>query len=151
MPGVLTQINISQGGMPKLPIPEAQVTFNGVAGDRQRTPKIHGGPNRAICVYSEELYAWLGEQGIAVSPGQIGENFTTRGLDLSILHPGDRLRVGRCIIEITKVRVPCNQLKKWDRNLPTVIVGRSGWMAKVIQQRIVQVGQPIEIVGAAAR
>lgn len=143
---VLLQINISQGGMPKLPVPEARVTFNGVAGDRQRTPKVHGGPDRAICLYSEELYQWLGEQGVNVSPGQIGENFTTRGLGLSSLQRGDRLRVGACLIEITKVRTPCYQLKKWDPDLPEIIVGRSGWMAKVIEEGMVYRGAPIELI-----
>lgn len=150
MAAVLVQINVSQGGMPKLPIPEAQVRFNGIAGDRQRIPHVHGGPDRAVCIYSEELYQWLNEQGVAVSAGQIGENFTTRGLDLSALNRGDRLRIGGCIVEITKVRTPCNQLRKWDADLPEIIIGRSGWMAKVIQAGIVRAGIPIEIVRAAA-
>lgn len=141
---VLVQINISQGGMPKLPVAEAQVTFNGIVGDRQRTPKIHGGPDRAVCIYSEELYQWLNEQGVPVAAGQIGENFTTRGLDLSFLKRGDRLRVGTCIIEITKVRTPCYQLKKWDADLPEIIIGRSGWMAKVIEEGTVRPGDAIK-------
>jgi MOSC domain-containing protein YiiM len=144
MPAVLAQINVSEGGMPKLPVLQAQVTVNGIVGDRQRTPKIHGGPNRAICLYSEELYQWLRDQGVPVVAGQIGENFTTRGLDLATLTIGDRLRVGGCIIEITKVRVPCYQLKKWDPDLPEMIIGRSGWMARVIQEGIVRPQDPIE-------
>lgn len=142
---VLVQVNVSSGGMPKLPVPSARVTRCGVEGDRQRTLKYHSGPDRAICIYSQELYAWLVEQGINVSPGQIGENFTTRGLDLQKLSTGDRLRVGEtCIIEITKVRAPCSQLKKWDADLPELIVGRSGWMAKVIEEGTVRPGDRIE-------
>lgn len=138
MPAILAQINVSQGGMPKLPVMQAQVMVDGIVGDRQRTPKVHGGPNRAICLYSEELYQWLREQGVAVVNGQIGENFTTRGLELATLKTGDRLRIGGCVIEITKVRVPCNQLKEWDVDLPEIIIGRSGWMAKVIDEGIVR-------------
>jgi MOSC domain-containing protein YiiM len=138
------QINISQGGMPKLPISEALVTFNGIIGDHQATPKVHGGPDRAVCIYSEELYQWLREQGVAVTAGQIGENFTTRGLDLSTLARGDRLRIGGCVIEITKVRTPCNQLRKWDPDLPEIIIGRSGWMAKVIEEGMARSGDRIE-------
>ena len=142
---VLEQVNVSAGGMPKLPVLSARVRFSGVEGDRQRNRKYHGGPDRAVCIYSQELYAWLVEQGIEVSAGQIGENFTTRGLDLQTLSPGDRLRVGdACVIEITKVRVPCSQLKKWDADLPELIVGRSGWVAKVIEEGTVRPGVPIE-------
>lgn len=137
--------------MPKLPIPEARVMFNGVVGDVQRTPKVHGGPDRAICLYSEELYQWLRDQGVNVSPGQIGENFTTRGLDLSTLARGDRLRIGSSIIEITKVRVPCHQLRKWDPDLPEIIMGRSGWMAKVIEEGTARLGNLIEfVIGSAS-
>jgi MOSC domain-containing protein YiiM len=143
---ILTQVNLSPGGMPKLPVLQAQVTFDGIVGDRHRIPKIHGGPNRAICLYSEELYQWLGEQGVAVTNGQVGENFTTRGLDLATLKTGDRLRVGACMIEITKVREPCSQLRKWDVDLPELIIGRSGWMAKVIEEGIVRPGDCIEPV-----
>jgi len=146
-PAVLVQVNVSQGGMPKLPVLSARVTFSGIEGDRQRNLKYHGGPDRAVCIYSEELYAWLVEQGIDVSAGQIGENLTTRGLDLQKLSSGDRLRVGEsCIIEITKVRVPCSQLRKWDADLPEMIVGRSGWVAKVIEEGTVRPGDPMHIL-----
>jgi MOSC domain-containing protein YiiM len=143
---LVVQVNISPGGMPKFAVLSARVTHGGVEGDRQRSRKYHGGPDRAVCIYSQELYAWLAEQGINVAPGQIGENFTTCGLDLQKLSKGDRLRVGgSCVVEITEVRVPCSQLKKWDADLPELIVGRSGWMAKVIEEGTVRPGDHIAI------
>ena len=132
--------------MPKLPVLQAQVTAAGVAGDRQRNLKYHGGADRAVCLYSEELYEWLRDSGIDVTNGQIGENFTTRGLDLGALQPGHRLRVGGCVIQITKVRVPCNQLRTWHPDLPEMIVGRSGWVARVLQEGLVKPGDPIEFL-----
>jgi MOSC domain-containing protein YiiM len=147
-PAQLVSLNVSNGGMPKRAVPEAAVTASGVAGDRQRNLKYHGGPDRAVCVYSEELYAWLAEQGVpTTAPGTVGENFTTRGLDLLKLGKGDRLRVGSdCVIEITNVRVPCSQLKKWDADLPELIVGRSGWVAKVVSEGVVRPGDAIEVL-----
>ena len=146
MPGVLAQLNVSNGGMPKLPVMFARVTAGGLEGDRQRNLKYHGGPDRAVCIYSEELYEWLREQGVNVTAGCVGENFTTRGLDLSRLNKGDRLRVGQCVVEITNVRVPCSNLKKWDVDLPELIVGRSGWVAKVIEEGFAKPGDPIEVL-----
>lgn len=143
----LVQVNVSQGGMPKLPILQAWVTAQGVSGDHQRNQKVHGGPDRAVCLYSEELYQFLRDKGASVTNGQIGENFTTRGLDLNALKPGDRLRVGGCSIQITKVRVPCNQLRKWGPDLPELIVGHSGWMAKVIEEGWVRPGDAVELLG----
>src|SRR6476659_692587 len=120
MPAILAQLNVSPGGMPKRPVPAAVVTRDGVDGDWQKNRKYHGGPNRAICLFSEELYAWLREQGVeGLFNGAIGENFTTRGIALMDLSPGDRLRVGAdCVIELTGVREPCRQLKKWDERFP---------------------------------
>ena len=144
--GTLSQVNVSNGGMPKLPLLLGRVTFKGVDGDWQKNRKVHGGPDRAICIYSEELYAELQAEGMPIAPGGVGENFTTRGIDLCRLAIGDRLIIGRdegCTVELTKVRVPCNQLKKWHDDLPMRIVGRSGWMAKVVAEGLVQPGDSI--------
>jgi MOSC domain-containing protein YiiM len=91
MQGTLLQHNVSKGGMPKLPVLFARVTPTGVEGDRQRNKKYHGGPNRAVCVYSTELYDRLRSLGIDLQPGAVGENFTTTGIDLQRLSRGDRL------------------------------------------------------------
>lgn len=143
----LIQLNISNGGMPKLPVMIARVTKNGIEGDRQRNLKYHGGRDRAVCLYSHELYDRLREQGIDLKYGAVGENFTTRGLDLNQLKKGDRLRVGKCLIEITNVRVPCSNLKKFHESLPTLIVGNSGWVAKVIEEAVVKPGDEIKLLG----
>ena len=146
MKGRLTQLNISGGGMPKKPIPEAMVDVEGVKGDWQKNRKYHGGPNRAICIYSEELYQGLRDDGVNVQNGDIGENFTTREINLQHLKKGDRLKIGECIIELTDIRVPCHQLRKWDDDLPELIVGRSGWVAKVVKEGLVKQGDPIVVM-----
>lgn len=147
MKGILLQLNTSPGGIPKLPVFFAHVTRDGVAGDWQRNRKYHGGHDRAVCLYSEELYAQLRADGIDLVPGAVGENFTTRGVNLQHLAKGDRLRVGLdCIIEITDVRVPCRTLVKWDPDLPRLIQGRSGWLAKVVTEGTVRPGDLIELL-----
>src|SRR5438552_12766946 len=146
MSAILAQLSVSDGGMPKLSVESARVTRFGVEGDRQRNLKYHGGPNRAVCIFSEELYDWLREKGIDLKNGSVGENITTRGLDLNKLAKGDRLKVGDCVIESTDVRIPCRNLKKWDADLPELIVGHSGWVAKVLTEAIVQIGDTIEVV-----
>jgi len=144
MKGSLLQLNVSRGGMPKLPVLQAQVTVEGVAGDWQKNRKYHGGPDRAICLFSTELYDRLRGLGIDLVPGAVGENFTTTGIDLQRLAKGDRLRVGECLIEITNVRVPCRNLKQWDADLPELIVGFSGWVARVVEEGVVRAGDGVE-------
>ena len=145
MTGTLAQLNISGGGMPKLPVPSVMVTRDGVAGDWQKNRKYHGGPDRAVCLFSVELYDRLRSLGIDLTPGAVGENFTTEGLDMQSLAKGDRLRVGSsCVIELTDVRVPCRNLKQWDADLPELIVGYSGWVARVIAEGNVLPGDVVE-------
>ncbi len=146
MTPTVIQINISNGGMPKQPVLHARVTKHGLEGDRQRNKKYHGGPNRAVCLFSHELYNWLRENGIDLAYGSVGENFTTQGLDLNTLKNGDRLKVGACTIEITDIRIPCSNLKQFDPELPKIIVGRSGWVAKVIEEATVKPNDPIELL-----
>jgi MOSC domain-containing protein YiiM len=140
------QINVSSGGMPKLPVLTARVTRAGIEGDRSKNLKFHGGPDRAVCLFSDELYAQLRSEGMPIHPGDIGENFTTRGIDLLALKPGQQLAVGQCIIEITKVRTPCRQLDMWHPELMKRIAGRSGWLARVTGEGVVRLGDPIRIL-----
>ena len=146
MTGTLVQLNVSRGGMPKEAVLQARVTREGVEGDKQKNLKYHGGPNRAVCLFSTELYDRLRGLGIDLCPGAVGENFTTTGIDLQRLAKGDRLKVGQCTIEITAVRVPCRSLKKWDDDLPELIVGFSGWVAKVVEEGLVRPGDGVEKV-----
>src|SRR5437762_2650300 len=137
MPAILAQLNLSNGGMPKHAIARAFVSKYGIEGDRQRNKKYHGGPDRAICVFSIELYDWLRtEHAIDLPNGSIGENFTTRGLDFTHLKPGDILQIGEeggCQIQITNIRVPCHNLDQFDKRLMHLIKGRSGWVARVLK------------------
>lgn len=149
---MLIQLNVSAGGMPKMPVKSARVARSGIEGDKQHNLKYHGGPDRAVCLFSEELYEELRDAGIQFPEdfaGSIGENFTTRGLDHRKLAKGDRLKVGQCVIELTDVRVPCNQLRAWDSDLPELIVGRSGWVARVITEGVVLAGDQIEVLPRA--
>jgi MOSC domain-containing protein YiiM len=133
--------------MPKLALPEARVHRDGVGDDWQLNRKYHGGCERAVCLYSIELYDWLRQHHhIDLQPGCIGENLTTSGLELQAIGVGDRLRVGPCLIEITKVRVPCRSLNQWHPDLLRIIEGRSGWMARVLEPGVVRPGDAIELL-----
>lgn len=110
-PGRIASINVSQGGVPKRPIPRARVGPLGLEGDKQRNLKFHGGPQRALCLYSAEWIAGLVAEGHRVVAGALGENVTVEGLDLGPLGPGARLRLGATVrIEVTSYAAPCRQI-----------------------------------------
>ena len=105
--GRLESINVSQGGVPKHPTPEADVRTEGVEGDRQRDLRYHGGPDRAVSVFSAERIAALQAEGHPIAPGTIGENLTVSGVDWTRATPGARLDFGAVRLEITGYAAPC--------------------------------------------
>ncbi|PYM54959.1 MAG: MOSC domain-containing protein, partial [Candidatus Rokuibacteriota bacterium] len=54
MAGRIAQVNVSPGGVPKRPVPEARVTPLGIEGDGHRDRERHGGPERALCLFALE-------------------------------------------------------------------------------------------------
>jgi MOSC domain-containing protein YiiM len=110
MTGQIVQINVSRGGLPKRPIPEAMITPLGMEGDECAHPQIHGGPNQAVLLICAEVVDELIGRGYPLSYGALGENLTTRGLDRRQLRIGQRLRAGGATLEISKVRAPCATL-----------------------------------------
>ena len=111
MSGRVVQINVSNGGVPKRPVPAARVTRDGVEGDRQRDLRYHGGPERAVSVWSLEVIEALRAEGHPVVPGGAGENLTVAGLDWGAVRPGARLRIGGeadgVELEVTAFAAPC--------------------------------------------
>src|SRR3989442_10615748 len=81
------QINVLDGGVPKLPVPKAYITVQGVEGDRQRSPQYHGGVDRAGCLYSLEGIEALQTYGRRGAPGSSGEDLTLVGLGWARLQP----------------------------------------------------------------
>jgi MOSC domain-containing protein YiiM len=106
-PGRLESINVSQGGVPKHPTPEATVGTDGVEGDRQRDLRLHGGPDRAVSVFSAERIVALQAEGHPIAPGTIGENLTVSGIDWTRASPGACLEIGAVRLEITSYAAPC--------------------------------------------
>jgi MOSC domain-containing protein YiiM len=109
--GVIVSINVSPGGVPKLPVPSAHATAAGLAGDRQRNLEVHGGPDRALCLYSMDRIEALQAEGHPIAPGTTGENLTLRGLPWDMVTPGARLRIGNLTLEITSYASPCSTIR----------------------------------------
>ena len=102
------QINASNGGVPKRPLRQAEVNALGLTVDKQIHTKVHGGPEKAICLYSLERILALQAEGHPIYPGSVGENVTISGLDWDAVVPGARLRLGDVLVEITSYALPCN-------------------------------------------
>lgn len=149
----LFQINVSDGGVPKRPVPRAAVTSAGVAGDRQEHTEVHGGPDRAVCLYSLERILALQAEGHPIFPGAAGENFTVTGLDWKAVAPGARLRVGAdLVLEIASHTAPCKLIGRFFAGGDSMRISQEahpGWArvyARVLEPGEVSLGDEIRIV-----
>ncbi len=141
----LLAINISAGGIPKLPVTVGHVTDAGLEGDAHDHEK-HNTPLQAISLISVEVLDDLRAEGFDVGPGATGENLTVRGLDVDGLQPGVRLVFsGGVELEYTKKRQPCYVLDAIDADLKDVVRNRCGGYTKVITGGDVRAGETIEI------
>jgi MOSC domain-containing protein YiiM len=109
--GRIFQINVSDGGVPKLARQQAEVTALGLVGDRQEETDVHGGPERALCLFSLERILVLQAEGHLIFPGAMGENLTLSGIAWELMIPQARLHLGDSVIlEITRYTTPCDNL-----------------------------------------
>ena len=164
MTGAVVQINLSLGGLPKRPVPEALLTPLGFEGDVQAHPEIHGGPRRAVLLIAAEVIDDLIARGYPIYYGALGENLTTRGLDRRLLRAGQRFRVGSALIELTKVRGPCSQLDIYGPSIKAEIYDErvksgdiastrwalSGFYAAVVQTGLIRTNDPITLASELA-
>ncbi len=147
---LIHQINVSDGGVPKLPVDRAAVDLDGMEGDRQADRKHHGGPDQTLCLYSLEVIEMLQAEGHPIEPGSAGENLTISGLDWATVAPAQRFHIGDdLIIEITDVATPCAKNAQWfadgkfSRMSDTKHPGASRWYAKVLTPGTVATGDPV--------
>ena len=161
MQGCIVQVSTSLGGLPKRAIPGGLITPLGLEGDLHAHPDIHGGPRKAVLLASAEAIDDLTARGYPLFYGALGENLTTRGIDVRQIRIGDRLRAGGALLEITQPRGPCSALDVYGASLKTEIYdarvkaldpasphwGMAGWYAAVIEPGLVR---PEDIIAVVA-
>ena len=123
---------------------------------RSRVAQDPTQPNlRQVHLIHEELFAEVGEDGFKVAPGELGENITTRGIDLLALPTGTLLRIGDgALLEVTGLRNPCLQIDLFQDGLLKQVVGRdeagnlvrkAGIMSVVREGGVVRPGDTIVV------
>lgn len=149
----IVQISRSDGGVPKRAVPAARVTALGLEGDVQRNRKIHGGLERALCLFSLERIRALQAEGHPISPGSIGENLTLEGIDWTVVVPGAYLRLGsEVVVQVTRYTAPCANIigSFHDRDSARVLhklhPGDSRVYARVLHEGELSSGDPARIL-----
>jgi MOSC domain-containing protein YiiM len=164
-PGKLLSINISlpvtvpygskevSTGIFKQPIAgPAAVTRHGLQGDGQADLVNHGGPDKAVCVYSfAHRPFWEAEWGKPMDYAAFGENFTVTELREKEVCIGDVLRAGSALFQVSQARLPCFKLalKHELPKLPEQVqqTGYTGFYLRVLEEGEVQAGDELVLVG----
>lgn len=140
-----------EGGVPKPSVQTLHIVESGCIGDKQNDTKHHGGPNRAVCLFSEEVLQTLQQEGHSIFPGSVGENILTNGIAWANLSIGSQLQFGQVLLEITSDAPPCRTIKEsfsngsFKRISVKVEPESTRWYAKVIQAGVVVVGESVTV------
>ena len=151
MAGRLESINISPGGVPKTSVFEALITEHGLDGDEQRDLRYHGGPDRAVLLFSLDVIQALQREGHPIAVGTTGENLTVSGIDWPALTPGRELTVGAVRLLMTKYATPCENISGSfrDGDFTRIAAKRHpGWSrvyARVISGGVVHPGDKVTL------
>jgi MOSC domain-containing protein YiiM len=150
MSGTVVQINANDGGVPKLPVTGAEVTRDGLVGDRQADRKHHGRPFQALSLWSADVIAELAALGHPIAAGSAGENITLAGIDWAALRPGTLLSIGESLVaELSYPATPCRKQTRWfsDGDFGRIDYGHNPqwtrWYAWVREPGIVKPGDRV--------
>ena len=150
--GRVHSLHLSNGGVPKRAFPKAWLGTLGFEGDAHNDKVDHGGPDRAVCLWSLEVIQELIAEGHALAPGAAGENITAEGLRWSEVVPGVLMGVGSEVkLEVASFAAPCRTIEHcfFDRKFtrishklyPTI----SRVYARVVRGGLVACGDAISL------
>src|SRR3989338_950366 len=142
----IVSINISSGGVPKLPIDSIYVSCSGLKGDGHNHAK-HDDPIQAVCLQDIEQLEGLNLKGHALAPGSTGENLTVKNLHINKLPLKAVLKFsGGVIVQLSKIRRPCYVMDAIHPRLKEDTIGCHGIYAKVIREGILAAGEMIDVI-----
>ncbi|UZJ79158.1 MOSC domain-containing protein [Fictibacillus sp. KU28468] len=119
-------------------------------GDIQADTVHHGGPDKAVCVYSHDHYAyWEKGLGISLDVPSFGENLTVEGLTEKEVFIGDIFRLGEALVQVSQPRQPCFKVAaKLKQPLMVKYIhdtSFSGYYLRVLEEGTVSPGDKLVI------
>jgi MOSC domain-containing protein YiiM len=133
-----------------------RVDVLGLDGDQVSDVQHHGGVDQAVYAFArEDMDRWVEILGTEIRDGQFAENLTTVGIDVNESEVGERWRIGTAELEVSAVRIPCNDFKEWmglsgHDNSAWVkrfaADGRPGPYLRVTQPGVIAAGDEISVI-----
>lgn len=154
---VITQINVKpnapgERGLPKKPVRRANVTKAGVEGDynKYRHEELADDPDSALLLMPMEMIDQLNSEGWPIKPGDLGENFTTKGIPYDAFVVGRKFIAGGVHLQISRPCDPCDNLfllsyvgESRGPEFLKSMLGRRGWYARILDEGAVRTGDTI--------
>lgn len=141
----VVSVNISPGGIPKIPHSVRMVTRAGLEGDGHNHEK-HRSEHQAVSMLDLEILEAIKAEGHDLVPGSLGENLTLSGAAIQMCSLGDRLKFPSGLeLELTKVRNPCYVLDEISMELKRTMWNRLGIYARVLVEGEVRQGDAFEL------
>lgn len=152
MPGSIVGLFAApKGGVPKPLVHQLEITTEGCVGDLQRDKKHHGGPDKAVCLFSSEVLSQLQTAGHPIFPGSVGENVLVSDVDWNLVGVGTQFRFEEVVLEITSDAPPGKTIREsfTDGRFKSISVKvaphLSRWYARVIIEGCVRMNEFVEI------
>lgn len=132
-------------------VEEINVTFQKIIGDDVENHQFHGGPDRVVCVYPYEHYAyWQQKFGTELPLAAFGENLTVMGMQENQVCIGDIYRIGDTLLQVAQGRFPCVTINKHthqDELLKEIFrTGYTGYFFRVVEAGQISRNSTIELV-----
>jgi MOSC domain-containing protein YiiM len=150
--GTVVSINVSNGGVPKRRVTDARVSLSGLINDAHDDKIHHGGPERAVCVYSLERIRALQAEGHPIDIGTAGENVTVEGIDWELVVPGAQFRLGaEVLLEVASFTTPCKTIRDSFTDGRFVRISHKhhpGWSrvyTRVLSEGAIRFGDAVEL------
>lgn len=120
-----------------LPLAETEIIADwGLKDDR----KARAGSKRQVLLIDEATL-----QSVDLQPGDLNENITIRGMDVNALKPGQQVRVGGALLEVTGPCTVCGELETVRAGLKEQLRERRGTLTRVLESGTVRLGDPLAI------
>lgn len=138
--GKVVAVSVSgRKGEKKTPVPEVElVEQHGVRDD------AHAGPGiRQVSLLASESIGKMRAKGLSVRPGDFAENITIEGFDLPSVRLGDRIRVGKAVLEVSQIGKECHDRCAIYLQAGDCVMPREGVFARVVRGGKVAPGDPV--------
>ncbi len=151
MTGRITGLHISDGGVPKLPVQSLEIVSTNCIGDKQNDLKHHGGIDKAVCLFQQEIIDQLNSEGHPINAGSTGENILIHGIPIGNIYPGVIIKFPSVELIITQDAPPCKTIKdSFKDGYFNAISHRkkphyTRWYARVIKEGVVSVDDSVSV------